>query len=181
MPFTGVKLICGVLFPDDTLWKWTLKKLTSLWGEPQRLSGIFPFEHTDYYRDISPILYRRFLSFGSLRYAGDLADWKKQTCEVEQKSGEQRKVNVDPGYLDGARLVLASTKDHAHRIYLREGIFAEVTLRYRFGKWTTFDYTFPDFATDRYYSFLSAVRQDWLKDARGGGIFDRQVSDGKNG
>jgi len=71
-------------------------------------------------------------------------------------------VNIDPGYIDGARLILASTKDHAHRIYLRDGIFAEVTMRYRFKRWTSFDYTFPDFASGVYDEFLSRVRKSWL-------------------
>jgi len=176
MPFTGVKLICGVLFPDDRLWEWSLDEMSSLWGEPERISEAFTFEHTDYYREISPVLFRRFASFPGLKYAGDLVSWKKQSCGIEKKSGEKRKVNIDPGYLDGARLVLASTKDHAHRIYLGDQIFAEVTLRFRFGKWMPFDYTFPDFKSDRYYSFLDLVRQDWLKEARGGGVIDRQVS-----
>ena len=58
---------------------------------------------------------------------------------MEVRSRTPRAVNIDPGYLDGARLVLASTKDHAHRIWLRDGIYAEVTLRFRFGRWQSFD------------------------------------------
>ena len=60
------------------------------------------------------------------------ADWKRAACALEARSRTPRAVNVDPGYVDGARLVLASTKDHAHRIWLRDGIYAEVTLHSRF-------------------------------------------------
>jgi hypothetical protein len=77
---------------------------------------------------------------------------------------KSRCVNIDPGYLDGARLVLASTKDHAHRIDLRDGIFAEITLRYRSKAWVAYDHTFPDFASGQYDEFLSVVRKDWLRD-----------------
>ena len=84
-----------------------------------------------------------------------------------RKSG--RRVNIDPGYLDGARLVLASTKDNAHRIYLGEGIFAEVTLCRRKNTWVGFPYTFPDFRSGVYDAFLDDVRIDWLHDMRNAG------------
>ena len=94
-----------------------------------------------------------------------LADWKHEAISIEGQSRQPvRAVNIDPGYVDGARLVLASTKDHAHRIYLRDGIFGEVTMRYRFKKWQSFDYTFPDFASGVYDEFLSGVRKLWLQE-----------------
>ncbi|NLL36125.1 MAG: DUF4416 family protein, partial [Fretibacterium sp.] len=116
----------------------------------------------DYYRDIAPRLARRFICFSGLAPAGGLPDWKRETCALERASRTPRAVNIDPGYLDGARLILASTKDHAHRVWLRDGIFAEVTLRFRFGRWQSFDYTFPDFADGRYDDFLTAARRLWL-------------------
>ncbi|HCA40745.1 MAG TPA: DUF4416 domain-containing protein, partial [Aminobacterium sp.] len=88
----------------------------------------------------------------------------EQRSSLAREERDIRAVNIDPGYINGARLVLASTKDHAHRIYLTEGIFAEVTMRYRFKQWVAFDYTFPDFASGRYNPFLSAVREDWHRD-----------------
>ncbi|MCR5346801.1 MAG: DUF4416 family protein [Fretibacterium sp.] len=170
-----VKRIAGILYPDpkdggpssEELFDWTLRELTRLWGEPDLVSGPVPFDKTDYYRDIAPCLLRRFVCFPFLVDAGGLADWKHQSHELEEASARLvgrplRGVNIDPGYIDGARLILASTKDHAHRIWLRDGIYAEVTLRWRFGKWVSFDYTFPDFKSGVYDDFLSAVRRMWL-------------------
>jgi len=125
-----------------------------------------PFTITDYYREIAPSLTRRFVCFKGLARAGGLPGWKHASIGVEVESRNPRIVNIDPGYVDGARLVLASTKDHAHRVYLRDGIFAEVTMRFRFGKWTPFDYTFPDFASGVYDEFLSAARSSWLRETR---------------
>jgi hypothetical protein len=136
--------------------------LKPLWGEPEHISGPVPFTRTDYYRDIAPCLARRFICFKGLVAAGALPDLKRSAIEVEAESRTPRIVNIDPGYVDGARLVLASTKDHAHRVYLRDGIFAEVTMRFRFGRWVPFDYTFPDFASGVYDEFLSAARASWL-------------------
>lgn len=157
-----VKMITGVLYPDGGRWSWTVDALSSLWGPPEDVSGEFPFTATDYYADIAPVLFRRFLSFPGLRDGGDLRIWKMQACSVERASRTPRAVNIDPGYVNGARLVLASTKDHAHRIYLGGGIFGEVTLRFRFRRWDSFDYTFPDFAAGTYDAFLSIVRERWL-------------------
>jgi hypothetical protein len=168
-----VKLVVGVLYPsaesfdgggDGFDWfGWTVGELGALWGGVEFMSASVPFTRTDYYRDIAPNLSRRFVCFEGLFDAGGLPEWKKSAIAVEAKSRTPRIVNVDPGYVDGARLVLASTQDHAHRIYLRDGIFAEVTMRFRFGKWVSFDYTFPDFASGVYDEFLSGARLSWLE------------------
>jgi hypothetical protein len=164
-----VKRIAGVLYPDgdssDRWFAWVVEKLQTLWGAPGIISPFVPFTTTDYYRDIAPRLLRRFIGFEGLVPAGGLPEWKRASIEIEKESRTPRIVNIDPGYVDGARLVLASTKDHAHRIYLRDGIYAEVTMRFRFGKWVSFDYTFPDFASGVYDGFLSEARVAWLKDA----------------
>lgn len=157
-------MVTGVLYGSEDRFRWVLEKTVALWGEPELVSEAFLFDITDYYRDIAPCLFRRFLGFRGLRGAGELADWKRLSCALELESRTPRDVNIDPGYVDGARLVLASTKNHAHRIWLRDGIYAEVTLRFKFGKWLPFDYTFPDFAEGRYDDFLTAARRLWLKD-----------------
>lgn len=162
-----VKLVTGILYPDQVYLEWVHEKLEERFGPSERSLWGIPFDHTDYYSDISPRLFKGFLSFTGLRGAGGLADWKTASCELEKLSGLTRKVNIDPGYLDGARLVLASTKDHAHRIYLRDGIFAEVTLRYARKTWQSYDHTFPDFASGIYDAFLDAARTDWLRDVKG--------------
>ncbi|MDR3230023.1 MAG: DUF4416 family protein [Synergistaceae bacterium] len=164
MPEPCVKLIAGILHPDDEWFDWTVEKLKALWGEPEITGASVPFTTTNYYRDIAPRLFRRFVCFPGLFEAGGLAGWKRASGVIEAQSRTPRAVNIDPGYVDGARLVLASTKDHAHRIYLRDGIYAEVTLRYRFGKWTAFDYTFPDFGSGVYDEFLTDARRAWLRD-----------------
>jgi hypothetical protein len=164
-----VKLVAGVLYPsgesfDGFDWfGWVAGELEALWGGTEFAGDPVPFTRTDYYRGIAPNLSRRFVCFEGLFDAGALPDWKKSAIAVEARSRTPRIVNIDPGYVDGARLVLASTKDHAHRIYLRDGIFAEVTMRFRFGGWVPFDYTFPDFASGAYDGFLSGARVSWLE------------------
>ncbi|MDR3354513.1 MAG: DUF4416 family protein [Synergistaceae bacterium] len=165
-----VKIISGILYPKDVpeLLEWTAGRLSERFGDIERESGPYDFDYTDYYRDISPNLARCFLSFRGVWNPGEIAVWKKFAVRVEACSADDaeggRRVNVDPGYVDGARLVLASTKDSAHRIYLGRGIYAELTLRRRKSRWESFSYTFPDFKSGVYCDFLDAVRLDWKRD-----------------
>lgn len=169
-PPPAVKRIVGLLCPpdDEPLLSRTREELMAEYGPFERESEPYPFLYTDYYRDISPNLERRFFSFCGL-VSPNLVAWKHRAMAIEERSacsGAARRVNVDPGYLDGARLVLASTKDNAHRVYLADGIFAEVTLCRRKSGWEHFSYTFPDFAAGVYDAFLDAVRCDWRNDIR---------------
>ena len=170
-----VKRICGVLYPsqDERYFEWALNELEKLWGKADLISEPVPFDRTDYYYDISPSLTRKFICTTGLVKAGGLVEWKYATHELEEISKnlfnnnrEIRAINLDPGYIDGARLVLASTKDHAHRIWLHDGIYAEITMRYRFNSWASFDYTFPDFKSGVYDEFLSSVRNLWLQERK---------------
>ena len=111
-----VKLITGVLYSTVEDLNWVRSELVNLWGEEELISQSWSFNMTDYYKSISPLLYRCFISYKGLRSAADIVDWKISTCAIESKSGSSRTVNIDPGYIDGARLALASTKDHAHRV-----------------------------------------------------------------
>ncbi|MCF0247998.1 MAG: DUF4416 family protein, partial [Synergistes sp.] len=105
-----------------------------------------------------------FFSYPGLWPISDLADWKREACLLEKETGPTRRVNLDPGTIDGARLLLASTKGQAHRVYLRDGIFCEVTLCRRKGHWEHFFYTFPDFKSGAYDKWLELVREDWKRE-----------------
>ncbi len=109
-------------------------------------------------------LYRRWVAFERLAAPDALAEAKLTTNAIEadlaaeRAAGAPRPINLDPGYLDLARLVLASMKDHAHRIYLGRGVYAEITLLYQSRRWQKLPWTFPDFASGRYDAFLTAAR-----------------------
>ena len=75
------------------------------------------------------------------------------------EGGPERPINLDPGCVGPAKLILASMKDFAHRIYLGRGVYAEITLMYRKGRWEALPWTFPDFASGRYDEFLTEVRR----------------------
>ena len=162
------KKLVALLYPtgDAQLLEQARIDFSDRWGTIERESEHTPFLWTDYYASIAPELTRCFFSFSGLWPVGELPGWKMEAMALETAKGAVRRINIDPGYVDGARLVLASSKNNAHRVYLRDGIFAEVTLCRRKGKWASFFYTFPDFTSGQYNNFLDSVRLDWKKEMR---------------
>ncbi|MCL2000979.1 MAG: DUF4416 family protein [Planctomycetes bacterium] len=135
-------------------------------GTPNRGSVVWPFDCTDYYRaELGPTPVRAFLSFPGKFRPDFLAARKLMTNRLEEKLSSRiggslpRPVNLDPGYLTSAKLVLASAKNFSHRIYLADGIYAEITLQYRKGGFKTLPWTFPDFASGRYDAFFMELRK----------------------
>jgi hypothetical protein len=162
-----VKLVVGLLAGDVDLLRRARQLLIHDYGAVDLESDVWPFDQTDYYEpEMGPGLNRWFLSFERLIRPDSLAEIKRQTNELEQRIADdcllpdrQRPVNIDPGYLDLARLVLATTKDRSHRIYLGAGIYAEVTLVYSAGAWQGQPWTYPDYRRPDYHEFFQRVRR----------------------
>lgn len=171
LPVQPVTPILGVIYRDVAVVDDALMWIEKLMGDVALSSPEYPFDLTNYYApEMGENLKRRFFLLDRLSDPTLLSKWKVETNKLEeqaaQRFGEQRPVNLDPGYMDGSKLVLASTKNHGHRIYVGQGIFAEVTLTFREGKWIRRDYTFPDFASGRYDEFLSKARDQHLLQVR---------------
>ncbi len=168
-PPQPVKLIVSAFAPDDALLVKARQVLFAEWGETDFESDLLPFDHTTYYQaEFGPGLVRRIWSFERLLDPGTLAEVKVRTNELEQRWAVdgQRKVNLDPGYISLAKLVLATTKNHVHRIYVGRGIYAEVTLQYRGGAYRPWPWTYPDYATPTYCDLFAAIRQRYLHQLR---------------
>jgi len=129
-------------------------------------SECVPFTQTGYYeKEFGSGLRRKFISFEKLIAPDKLAGIKLITNRIEAalSAGGRRKVNLDPGYLELAKFVLASTKDFSHRIYLAKGIYAEITLLYRSGAFRPLDWTYPDYRTEWYIETLEKIRQIYYR------------------
>jgi hypothetical protein len=164
-------LICGLIYADRSVCEPALCRLESEFGPIEDRSPEYPFNYTDYYRDeMGTDLFRRFVGFRRAFDPGDLVRAKLTTnrIEIELSDGfgetARRRVNLDPGYLTAAKLVLATTKDFSHRIYLRDGIYAEVTLQFGRAGLRAQPWTYPDFASGAYAEFLLNVRRRAMAD-----------------
>lgn len=144
---------------------WARHRAIGEFGPLASESPTFDFHETDYYQPtMGPGLKKVFFTFARLFDPAGLVDIKLKTNQWELDYAESadhpepRPLNLDPGYLTLGKLVLASTKDFCHRIYLERGIFAEVTLFYRHGRWEHHRETFADYRRGDYQQFFSECR-----------------------
>ncbi len=160
-----VKLIAGFIFRDDKYLKKAESILVRKFGRIDFKSQIIPFNFTDYYaKEFGINLKRVFISFEDLISPKSLSSIKVITNQIEKKLSlnGKRLINIDPGYLDSARLVLASTKDFAHRVYLDKGIFAEITLIFRDHSFRGWEWTYPDYKKEEYIEVFHKIRAIFL-------------------
>jgi hypothetical protein len=157
-----VKLIVSVFARDVTMLAVARGALVALFGPLDYRSEQLPFDNTAYYeREFGPDLVREILAFSTLIESQSLARIKLRTNELELTwmVDGKRMVNLDPGYLSLGKLVLATTKDYSHRIYLGDGIYGEVTLKYEHGSFRAWEWTYPDYASPAYRAIFGAIRQ----------------------
>ena len=158
------RLICGMISARPALFDRAMERMAEAFGPVAFAGEPTPFDFTDYYEaEMGRNLLRRFCAFDGLFNPALLADVKRRTNDLERElaaaeAGVARPINLDPGYVTLAKLVLATTKDRAHRVYLRDGIWAEITLSYHDGAWNPMPWTYPDYRTDAYLAFFRRVR-----------------------
>ncbi len=162
------KLIVGLIFQPEFLDS-AVSELEKNFGPVSLKSEIIPFNRTNYYEEeMGKGLLRQWLAFRELIDQDKIVEIKLRTNEIEKIWMDGgRKVNIDPGYVTESRLVLATTKDYSHRIYLRDGIYAEVTLIYRrkLG-FVPLQWTYPDYTTHEAIEFFNRVREELKSDLK---------------
>lgn len=143
--------------------------LSERFGPIDTESEVYPFTFSTYYvKEMGTPLVKRFVSFADLIAPDQLADIKRFANGLEQRiprtDGKPgRGVNLDPGYLAAAKVVLATTKDYSHRVYLGGGIFAEVALQFRCGAFESLPWTYPDYKTDLALTYFARVRTAYME------------------
>jgi hypothetical protein len=165
-----VKLIIGILAANYHCLHTAADALTDKFGKVDFTSEVWPFDKTDYYKDqTGPRILRQFVSIKQLIDPGKLAKVKHQTNKLEQKLAARlglpltRPVNLDPGIIEPSKLVLVTTKNYSHRIYIGKKMYAEVTLIFDKGHWRPQAYTYPDYRQQCYFDFFEKVRTRLLE------------------
>ena len=156
-----VKLFVGILYTDEDLLEKAMILLTEKFGKIDYKSPKFEFNISDYYQDeMGGPIFRKFVSFANLINPKDIAQIKLQTnaIEVQLAVNGNRKVNLDPGYMDYNKVILASAKYNSQKIYLDSGIYADPTLWYEKGDYRPYPYSFPDFKTGLYHQTFLHIR-----------------------
>ncbi len=155
-------LFMATLYSDEEFYLQAKERLIKSFGELLFESECLPWVHSEYYRyELGWPITRRFLAFRKRFDTGTIREIKLITNELEEMFSvdDRRKVNLDPGYITEAKVVLATTKNYPHRIYLGSGIFAEVTLFYTKGKYRPHQFTYLDYGTPEYLGIFHKMRE----------------------
>ncbi len=156
-----VKLFAGLIYADTSRYSESRRLLERVFGRSDYESAELDFTHTDYYEpEMGRALKRRFISFGKPADPEGICKVKLVTNRIEKRlsTAGKRLVNIDPGYLDLSKLVLFTTKDYSHRIYLGKSIYAENTLYYKDGSFRPWPWTYPDYGTKEYAEIFESIR-----------------------
>ena len=157
-----VKLFIGVLYSDAALLEKALQILQNKYDEIDYRSPSFPFNKTDYYvPEMGLPIVRIFISFQPLISPKEIAQIKIETNKIEKtlSIGRKRKVNLDPGYMDYDKVVLASAKYNGQKIYLDHGMWADLTLHYERKAFHPYPWSFPDFKSGLYNDVFMEIRR----------------------
>ncbi|MEN6558931.1 MAG: DUF4416 family protein [Thermoguttaceae bacterium] len=169
LPHPPALLLMAAFSRYDAALDWARQRAVDAWGPIALESPRFEFSETRYYdATMGPGLKKTFFALERPFDPAELVEIKWATNRWEEEyaaaasCAEPRPLNLDPGYLTAAKLVLASTKDFAHRLYLSRGIYADMTLQYKHHRWQSHEYTFPDYRRADYQEFFTRCRE-WLR------------------
>ena len=168
-PAEAVKLLMSHIYRDGKLLKDILAALSEEYGDIDFVSARMPFHFTDYYREeMGAPLERRFIFFNTLMRPESLPDVKICTNDTEDRTSVsgKRLVNIDPGYISQAHLILATGKGYTHRPYLRDGIYADLTLMYSGKSFQILPWTYPDYREKPVIEMFNMVRAKYLMQLR---------------
>ena len=166
-----VKYFAAVCFVRDIDLESILSRLESMYGHTDLRSPVFEFDlFTDYYSpEMGAHLKKIFVSFEPPHPAEQLVEFKLQSNRLEEEyalENGKRRINIDPGYLTEAKVVLATTKDYSHRLYLGKGIFGDVHLHYQNRHYQAQPWTYPDYNQPLAREFFDSVRKRYREQKR---------------
>ncbi|HUU04628.1 MAG TPA: DUF4416 family protein [Patescibacteria group bacterium] len=160
--FKKAKYFCGLIFSQSRAAAAALEMLREFLPTVDSRSAVIPFTVTDYYREeMGEPLFRQFVSFKELLAPEQLPEIKMGTNELEERlaAGGKRTVNIDPGYLSDANVIIATAKNHYHRVPLRDGIYAHIEYVLKDGRINFLPWTYPDFQSEAYLDFFRRLQE----------------------
>jgi len=166
-----VLLITALCYNNEADMQKALQQMTLHYGPVKSASSPFPFHHTHYYQDeMGDHLFKYYCSFENLIDPMNIVDIKLTSNEIEKmlSNGDKRNVNLDPGYIEVPKLVLATTKNYGHRIYLGKGIYGDVQLVWRQGSFQANPWTYPDYLEPENLRFFINERNNYFQQLQKG-------------
>jgi hypothetical protein len=160
-----VKLFTGLICGEDAPIRECIRKLEGEFGEIDFISGRFPFNFTPYYeKEMGNELWREIICFKNLIRRDELVGIKVFTNKLEKDFSQEgkRKINIDPGYISGEHLILATGKGYYHRPYLGKGVYADLTLVYKNKEFQPLEWTYPDYRSQEMRNLFRELRGKYM-------------------
>jgi len=164
-----VKYFVAVLYRDKERFDDAMRCLVERWGAADIIGPAREFDVTGYYQpEMGAPLFRVLASFEKLYDPMVIVEMKLECNEIERRLSvdDRRTVNLDAGYLDHNKVLLASAKEAGQKVYLGKGIYADLSGRYKEGRYRPFEWSFPDFRDGRYDGELLKMRSAYMKQRR---------------
>ena len=162
-----VKLIISLIAGEEKLFTVASAELSQRYGKIDFMSACIPFTMTEYYqKEMGEGLMRRFITFEDLLDPERLPEVKRYTDRLEghyTSSEGNRRINLDPGYMTLYQLILATNKRYAHRLYLRDAVYADLTLIYKKKSFQPLAWTYPDYGSTQIIAILNKLRERYQK------------------
>jgi hypothetical protein len=166
------KLFMSLMTSEEAFLRQGMDDLSFLFGKIDYLSERFPFDFTDYYaEEMGENLFRHFVTFEELIPIPTLPEVKKKAQHLEEEYAAalgRRRINIDPGYLCLEHVILATHKAYTHRPYLREGVYADLTLIYRARSYRPLEWTYPDYRQSEIINLFNHLRVKYLEELKEG-------------
>ncbi len=166
------KLFMSIIAKEDDYFNKGMKELEGTFGEIDFVSERFAFNLTEYYtEEMGKDLFRHFITFKRLIDRSMLPEIKLITNRIENEfanSNGNRRINVDPGYICLEHVILATTKGYSHRPYMRDGIYADLTLIYKNKSFRAMEWTYPDYRQEEIIKLFNLFRSQYLEVLREG-------------
>ena len=167
----NVLFICAVCFSPASPVEDAIEDMIHQFGPIADQTPITEFQYTAYYQqEMGAPLLKLFYTFQNTIPPQDLVEAKLYTNQLEERyaAAGKRQINLDPGYIELPKLVLATTKNFSHRIYLNRGIYGDVQLAWRGGAFQVNPWTYPDYKSTRVLKFFNAARQSYFESLKQG-------------
>jgi hypothetical protein len=160
----------SLITSSDPLIDQGIEDLSGDFGPVDFISERFSFHYTEYYTpEMGSGLFRRFITFENLIPRERLPEIKQRTNRLEARMAKpdgKRQINIDPGYLCMEHVILATTKGYTHRPYLRDGIYADLTLIFRNKSYQPLEWTYPDYREEKVIQLFNQLRRVYLQNLR---------------
>ncbi len=158
---TITKIFFGLIYREPEQYEKMIENIISI--APVDVESIeIPFDFTDYYKkELGSNLIRKWISIDKKIPENELVHLKQTSIEWEKNlsKDKKRKVNCDPGGISLSRVILVTTKNYSHRIYMGNGIYSEITLIFKNKNFTPLEWTYPDYRSDTFLQFALKCRE----------------------